>query len=701
MARQARDEARSGPRSARGRTVALKLAVALLGTLWLSLSLSLCAGALASSGTALDVATPDAVRNVDVAVDDGGEAVVVWADDKDLGGSGDVVQYCVMPTGASACRYAGSLTPAGGGAPHVYEAQVLVEKGTIVVLADVVGAVSRQYEPVQEWQSGNGGASFTSVDGGRSVADGTLSGDTEPIAAVELPGSGELGYGWDSASGGEAFGARFEAVPTFAAFALNAPPECSVVTCGEGSGVPFAALQPNSDANVLHGEPGSFASQAGPNPGVLGVFQTNFTSGPLGCAGGYGSAFAWGTGTQSTSNSYGISPGSTDSAWHTSLTSQACGVSAPAAGGGVSGFGVLEQQLGAGRVIYERLDEVTGAFDLPAVTVDWGEGESDATLSQDGAGGIYATYLGGGKGGPIKLAYSNRAGTLWIGPETLAPDSDQGAEDLTSSVDAAGQGWAAWFDAGAIYVQQFVASDALPAPAPDMLAAIQASGAKRGSNISILTGTVGESDSAKITGPNAAGASGTITYTLYRAQTCNAATAVYSSPAETVSGGVAPPSSPLTTVLSPGTYYWLASYSGDPGTLSEGGNLPGNSGCMSETLTVTPRARIGAQASSSAGKLTITVACLVVPCTFTATVTATTSSRSGGRKRGSHTRTITLATGRFTVGRHGARRLTLRLTAAGRGYLTGRSGASARIVLSQRLRGQVVRTGAGVVVRRG
>ena len=39
------------------------------------------------------------------------------------------------------------------------------------------------------------------IDGGKSVADGVIDADTEPLGAVILPGTGVLGYGWNTAGG--------------------------------------------------------------------------------------------------------------------------------------------------------------------------------------------------------------------------------------------------------------------------------------------------------------------------------------------------------------------------------------------------------------------------------------------------------------------------------------------------------------------
>ena len=163
-----------------------------------------------------------------------------------------------------------------------------------------------------------------------------------------------------------------------------------------------------------------------------------------------------------TSNSYNISPGEPNSAWRVGLSPGDCEVEYPAVGGGPSGFGVLESNLAAGSTVYHRFDPATNSFDTPLVTIA-GEGEESPSLSQDRAGGVYATYLAGFRG-QVRLAYSSNGGSAWSGPATLAAAGRDHA--LTSDVNAAGQGWATWQLGEAFYAQPFTASDSLPPPTP-------------------------------------------------------------------------------------------------------------------------------------------------------------------------------------------------------------------------------------------
>ena len=153
------------------------------------------AGAALAAGKAVKIGTPFENGQPSVAVDNAGDSFIAWANTKDLAGAPDLVQYCVVPVNAVACAHSGTLTPADS-ASHIDGVQALVEGNTFVLLADVYGASSTDtvngsdYEPEQEWQSADGGATFASVNGGLSVTSGILSADTGPVGAVTVPGAG-------------------------------------------------------------------------------------------------------------------------------------------------------------------------------------------------------------------------------------------------------------------------------------------------------------------------------------------------------------------------------------------------------------------------------------------------------------------------------------------------------------------------------
>jgi hypothetical protein len=424
---------------------------------WLSCGLAavvavvFCANALAA-GKALNIATPFDIQppGPSVAVDSGGNAIIAWANDKDLAGAPDLVQYCVVPAGGSTCAHSGSLEAAGG-AVHVDAVRVLADGGTLVLLADAFGASGQtpgDYQPVQEWQSTDDGASWAQQAGGFSVSSGIIGGDdTVPVDGMILPGTGQLGFAWVTASG----------PPTFNAFPLSGAPECSTATCAAG----FATLEPSTNPDQISNVPTRFASiSSGPNSGVMGVFDSQSTNGPLGCADTFGTAFVYGSGDQSPSNNYNVSPGEPNTAWRVPVTQADCGLEYSTVGGGPSGFGVLAEDLANTTVVYHRFDAATNKFDTPLATVNGTAGERFPAVNQDSSGNVYATYLLGGSLGKVELSYSADGGKTWAGA-ALDSDTNGTINDINSSVNSTGKGWLAWFSNGSVFAQSFEASDAI------------------------------------------------------------------------------------------------------------------------------------------------------------------------------------------------------------------------------------------------
>jgi hypothetical protein len=667
------------PADARRRSSAMARAALLIGALTAAVVLTSTASALAVSGSPINVGTPFESGPPAVAVDSAGAAYIAWANTKDLPPlTTDVVQYCVLPAGASGCVHSANLIPADSGS-HIDGVQVLVDGSTVVVLADVYGAAGSKagdYVPEQEWQSTDGGATFSLVNSGLSVADGILSADTQPLSAVILPGTDVLGYGWDTAG---------SSPPTFNAFPLTSPPECSTETCPAG----FASLEPNTNPDQIGNAGGQFASQLGATPGVFGLFETDFSNGPLGCLPGFGTAYAYASGAQSSTNNYNKSPGEADSAWKVAVTQADCDVEYPAVAGGPSGFGVVEDNAATHTIVYHPFDQVTDKFDTPFATIAANAFEEDPAVSQDGAGGVYTTFLLGGGGGPISLAYSSNGGTSWTGPATLNPNTDGGANEVKSSVGPTGQGWVAWLDNGSVYAQQFVASDAVPPPvapppAADTLTTSQTSGTTTGASIKIGAGTVGETDRATLTGTNAPIATGTVTYNLYSNPTCTASSKVFSGGAVAVTGGAAGASAPVTVALAQGAYYWQAVYSGDAS------NVANTSVCGSEVLSVVPASSIEGKGTSTSTTVTITITCASTPCTVTVTITipGSTGKAAEARKKAKRPKIVTLATGKFTITTPGPHKLTLRLTKAGKQLLARDHGhVNAKALISEKTAG--------------
>ena len=124
-------------------------------------------------------------------------------------------------------------------------------------------------------------------------------------------------------------------------------------------------------------------------------------------------------------------------------------------------------------------------------------------------------------------------------------------------------------------------SEVLTVQAPTATTTIQSGGGVMGASIPVLKGSA-VTDTAHIAGAEAASATGTVTYTLYKEASCK--TALASSTA-TVTSGVAGPS--VAVSPSVGTYYWVATYSGG------GLNAPSTSACGSEKLIVSTKANLG------------------------------------------------------------------------------------------------------------
>ena len=124
--------------------------------------------------------------------------------------------------------------------------------------------------------------------------------------------------------------------------------------------------------------------------------------------------------------------------------------------------------------------------------------------------------------------------------------------------------------------------------APTSTATLQTGGGVTGASIPVLLGTT-VTDQARISGSQAAGATGTVTYTLYSDSKC---TKPLATSIGAVTAGVGAPSAPVKPAKT-GTYYWTASYSGG------GLNAASASACGSEKLIVSKKASIF---PASAGK---------------------------------------------------------------------------------------------------
>jgi hypothetical protein len=659
--------------------------LALLAVCWCSGSALAAGGALIGVGPGFGEGKPA------IAVDLSGTAYLAWPQ---AGAEGEItnkVGYCVLPAAASACSQQGTLTPAEN--PRIVESVSLaIDGGTVVMVARNYQSGSEETAPIQEWTTPDGSATFTAVDGGKSVAN--------PVGGqgnlVVLPGSNSLGFG----SGEIGLNADEFSVWTGSSSLTN-PPVCSVKSCP----TPTTTELNTANGTFISQAYSDYASQtAESDSGVLGVFNTPFTPCNNGNA---GTSYIYGAGPQAAVNSYAIAPGRAKSAWAMPIANIDCSGYNPAAAGGPSGFGEIEFNGNTRSVVYRPFDQAEGTF-RPEVDIGGEEGALDTSLSQDSSGGIYATWFDqyAPGGAAIRLAYSSTGGASWEGPVSLTADALPQSE-VSSAVGADGQGWAVSLQTTSgnrqIYVQPFVKGDAYvpsasggnsaPSLASAGITTSQNGAGQTGASITITAGTTGETDQAHVTGANASIAGGTVHYYLYADSTCDPGVGeVFDGGTSTVTDGVAAPSKSVTEALGPGTYYWQAEYSGDAL------NSAAKTACGSEVLTVLPAAQGSSSGTSNGSSVTITITCETsTPCTVTVTITATEVTvavkADAARRKVRRTRMITLATGTFKVGAHSSKKLAVHLTRAGKKLLAKDHGhLKGTVVVADKTSGGLVKS---------
>jgi hypothetical protein len=94
----------------------------------------------------------------------------------------------------------------------------------------------------------------------------------------------------------------------------------------------------------------------------------------------------------------------------------------------------------------------------PAVTIATDVVGAEGTLSQDSAGGIFATWLDDTVG--VELANSSDGGASWSKPKVLFSNgaNPNGISLLASAVGPSGQGWAVYSVGSREYAQRFSGS---------------------------------------------------------------------------------------------------------------------------------------------------------------------------------------------------------------------------------------------------
>ena len=183
---------------------------------------------------------------------------------------------------------------------------------------------------------------------------------------------------------------------------------------------------------------------------------------------------------------------------------------------------------------------VTGQNAGATGTCTTGKGAADPTCETDAAGEVRFTYSDG-----------NGAGTDTIGASVTIGETTEHA--------TASEEW----------------TKAVEEKQSTTLATSLSGAGKTGPMITVPSGTA-VTDTATLSGANASTAGGTVSYAVFSDSECH--TLVMNAGGGAVTSGV--PASSTALKLAPGTYRWVASYSGD--SLNEGSSSP----CGSEILTV-------------------------------------------------------------------------------------------------------------------
>lgn len=411
-----------------------------------ALALGLAASAEAvSSPFSIGANTAGLPSQPAVAVDSIGTAYIVWDDQIATGSqpADTVLNFCKVLTAAPRCNPVGLQVPNPSQARFFDPPSVLVTGATVRVFEEVDGAGNSE-DGMDEWLSTDGGATFTQFPYSLS---NTQVGDTEgtgPMPVIPLFGD-NVGFGYVSAIQN----------PLFQANSLTAPQSYSAATKPKP---PSASLNPSPNNYVVGNLGGEFASQLVGTTGILGVFQL-IETGP--CPSSDGVVYSYASLSAATSNSeLNTTTGQPGSSW-SPLSEATCNAEYPAVTSGHDGLGLLatnDANLSAEKVQFRSFTPPS-TWGAP-VTVANNAG-LEPTVSQDAAGGMYATFVNNAHG--LQLAYSSDGGRAWSGPVTLfGIKNDSAPGSVASAVGSNGQGWAVYGFQGTEYAQPFVAADALP-----------------------------------------------------------------------------------------------------------------------------------------------------------------------------------------------------------------------------------------------
>jgi hypothetical protein len=391
---------------------------------------------------------------------------------------------------------------------------------------------------------------------------------------------------WTSTDGGVTFGTPLATTQsgidegTSPTDVLAAPPGGFYVS-SHNPGLAFTRVP----ASVLGTAPVTDLTQAGA--------LTNLTDSALGLAGGSATgnpveAFSMLNSGQPQTVKFTSAAGDPTNALNWAAASQVSQGVLPSLASGPSGLFLASQDIdGAGHYTQVNVRKYTGSGFGPPVTI-----QGDTTW--DNAGRIFQT-----PGGRVLLAWPGPTGSDGVTPIRLYDSTTTGGASFTrvgniatgspfySIYPASMRAAAADDGLGFVSFQEYgggqnflrVADFTPIRSATSIVTSLSAAGQSAAAKITVGPGTP-ITDTAAIRSPagtTATGATGTVAYTVYSDAACK--TLVRTAGTIAVSGGTAS-SSPIS--LGVGTWYYVASYSGDAA------NLASTSACGAEVLTVAP-----------------------------------------------------------------------------------------------------------------
>jgi hypothetical protein len=512
------------------------------------------------------------------------------------------IDLCVLPAGATGCENGAPIAMtdprAESGIPKYsgYNTpEIVVLPGGGVVLVADLDPVAALVTPsgwtsrgVVAWSSTAGGATF--FQPGQGLAD---SGELLAPEVGSIPGQGAVALGSSPAEVG-VFGNANPFGNGFAAFGLTKP----FATKESEMPVPDMTGLYDDELGADGTQTASLANTPKSGEALVVTVGEDYSNPNPACPGdNYISGYAYAGGTFANLNK--------QASWEVGgkyFKPIACVAESPVIAGGPSGIGVFEDEGpglesgGADSVDYRAFDAATHTFGAPVVVSEEGEhtlsGAGGQSMSQDPAGGIYTMWLDS-RG--WEFSYSNTQGSSWAAPVTALPEVagdpviagvGNGTAEAAYEADLGGgtHEYLESLNYATLYAAQYtrpIGSCAcgpaphFPPPATTTTTTTQSGAGLSESSLTVTQGTA-VTDQARITGANAASATGTVTYNVYKDSKCTVAAGAGST--ATVVKGVAGPSAAIK--LATGTYYWIATYSGDSA------NASSVSKCGSEVLVV-------------------------------------------------------------------------------------------------------------------